>query len=508
MNNPLEMTAAYLEGKLNAEQVAAFEAYLREDSERAKAFVRQAMLDSHLTELMHEQNVQDISTDLSSDSKLGLLVEPLVEPASSKNDIELPPIHLDTTALTKQKYVAALSYVLRHTFTPKRIATLATAAVLLLGMVLAIVTLTGPDESQSIAEIPDVTTPPVEAAPINPIVATLTAEHDAQWASASLARGSDLRAGDRLMLIQGLAEITTRRGAVAIIEAPATIDFIDSPNALRLHAGKLVGICETESSKGFLVRTPHMDVTDLGTRFGVDASQTEATEVHVYQGEVEVAHPTADHGTPQRIIQGQALRAEADVKEFVSIQPEYTRFASGLGSYRLPGTGFGVDPRQGDKADPNWQLIAVNGEALPEPIAMPLGTPLSFQDADWYDPAVARPLVISDTTKYQGDKPGVYTLQTRIDIPQSVDLGNQASLRLLYHADDSMQGIIINGQVVAAVQSTETKDRGRQTRLIAVADTALRHGENTVELHLYNQPATPLSLHLEWQIVQPPPTTN
>ena len=141
------------------------------------------------------------------------------------------------------------------------------------------------------------------------VVATLTAEHDAVW---DRRPGEDLFAGQRFTLTQGLAEITTNRSAIAVIEAPATIELIND-NAIRLHAGKLVGICETESSKGFLVRTPHMDITDMGTRFGVDATQTDATSVHVLQGEVEVVGVSASGETakePKRLTAGHAMASD------------------------------------------------------------------------------------------------------------------------------------------------------------------------------------------------------
>ena len=149
-------------------------------------------------------------------------------------------------------------------------------------------------------------------------VMTLTQAFDAAWQDAlgqsrTLAVGQELHSGQTLVLTEGVAQLTTPRGAIAILEAPATIELIDSPNAIRLNAGKLVGVCETETSKGFLVRTPHMDITDLGTRFGVDASQADATSVHVLDGEIEVVNisPSGEPAAePQRLDAGQALRAD------------------------------------------------------------------------------------------------------------------------------------------------------------------------------------------------------
>uniref|UniRef100_UPI0035698FE8 LamG-like jellyroll fold domain-containing protein n=1 Tax=Roseovarius sp. TaxID=1486281 RepID=UPI0035698FE8 len=150
-------------------------------------------------------------------------------------------------------------------------------------------------------------------------VATLTAAHDAQWAAFKPRAGDTLYAGQRFTLTEGFAEITTAGGAVAILEAPATIELTDNDNALRLHAGNLVGICETESSKGFLVRTPHMDITDLGTRFAIavepDAEHGEAqsaSEVIVMDGKVRV-QPSPEAGVafePVQLSASESVRCE------------------------------------------------------------------------------------------------------------------------------------------------------------------------------------------------------
>ncbi|MEM9346949.1 MAG: LamG-like jellyroll fold domain-containing protein [Planctomycetota bacterium] len=145
-------------------------------------------------------------------------------------------------------------------------------------------------------------------------VATLTAEHDAMWqlkSGESLSRGDALAAGQRLTLTQGYAEITTRRGAVAILEAPASVELLGN-NSLRLEAGKLVGICETPSSKGFVVRTPQMDMVDLGTEFGVTVRR-DRVETVVFDGEVEV-YPIKPQGTsanavPVRLSRGKYAAA-------------------------------------------------------------------------------------------------------------------------------------------------------------------------------------------------------
>lgn len=166
------------------------------------------------------------------------------------------------------------------------------AAVLALGITLTTVFTEGGGSSQA----PSAATVQTPIEPTRPnAVATLTGQHDARWAHDAPQLGQALSPGQRLVLTQGFAEVTTARGAVVILEAPCTAELFDHPNALRLHSGKLVGICETESSKGFAVRTPQLDLVDYGTRFGVAVTEVGGSVAHVFEGSVGVK-PNASAG--------------------------------------------------------------------------------------------------------------------------------------------------------------------------------------------------------------------
>jgi hypothetical protein len=254
----------YIDDALTDAQFETLCDWLRQDADHREAFARRLATHSAIAEWCTERSGNSLAGHLDT----------------AEQEAELPTIHLDAQALTKQKYVAAMTYVLRHTFTPKRVVTLATAAALLLGVVLAVVLLTGPEDGDDIADLPG---PAVSNAPS--IVATLSAEHDAVW---DRRPGDDLYAGQRFTLTAGFAEITTVSGAVAILEAPATFELLDNENALRLHTGKLVGIVESEMAKGFMVRTAQLDVTDLGTRFGVANQYEIGTLAEVFDGTIQV----------------------------------------------------------------------------------------------------------------------------------------------------------------------------------------------------------------------------
>ncbi|MBX2853117.1 MAG: FecR family protein [Phycisphaeraceae bacterium] len=303
MKDAAQLIHGYLEGDLGPDHASELGAWVEQSDTNAEQFVRSCV--QHY--LLREQAVGvDLAGSafsaedaLPSDTEGRTSPDLLADLASIEGQAQFPSFHTDAPhPLTRKVYASALSYVIRHTFTPKRVVALATAAALLFGAVLAIVLLSGPDEIEPIAEAPGEPAPVAGVPGAQRIVATLSAEHEAVW---DRRPGEDLYAGQRFTLTQGFAEITTIGRAVVVLEAPATIELIDSPNALRLHTGKLVGICETESSKGLLVRTPLMDVVDVGTRFAVEA-EIDQTFVGVIDGEasavaVDPREGTIDPGT-------------------------------------------------------------------------------------------------------------------------------------------------------------------------------------------------------------------
>lgn len=164
-------------------------------------------------------------------------------------------------------------------------------------------------------------------------VATLTAEHDARWVQGAFATGERLYAGQRLSLTRGFAKITTNAGAVAIIEAPSTIELINNENAIRLQTGKLVGICETSSSLGFTVYTPGGRIIDTGTRFGVIYNG--ATSVRVMDGEVLVKASRADAGARLMPLSvGETARITADRSAVIVGPIEDSRFVTQWGAVK------------------------------------------------------------------------------------------------------------------------------------------------------------------------------
>lgn len=266
-------------------------------------------------------------------------------------------------------------------------------------------------------------------------VATLTAEYDAVWERRP---GEDLLIGQRFTLIDGFAEITTARGAVAILEAPATIELLDNDNALRLHTGKLVGICETPSSKGFLVRTKHMDITDLGTRFGVDATRVDAIEAHVIEGEIEVSTVVTFAGEPkrQRLVAGQALTATG-VGTLSSAIIDPSRFVLAPGTERLrprfAGAGaLWLGPLSGSFKDDQRKADALQVFIERQGLFLQTDVPVDFKQGDWQALSREKYLIPAGTR--------VDTYLLHFDLPD----GHEAPEEYVVDFDRPILGVIVS----------------------------------------------------------------
>ena len=132
-------------------------------------------------------------------------------------------------------------------------------------------------------------------------VAVLTRSVEARWA----ARTGPLRVGSALEpgwlhLESGMAQVVFYSGARLVMEGPAELKLISANEAV-CPVGRLLAEV-SPPARGFRVRTDQMNVVDLGTAFGIDASAAR-TEVHVFKGKVEFRQGTA---AKQGLKEGQA----------------------------------------------------------------------------------------------------------------------------------------------------------------------------------------------------------
>jgi ferric-dicitrate binding protein FerR (iron transport regulator) len=112
---------------------------------------------------------------------------------------------------------------------------------------------------------------------------------------------------NHVALVRGSVQIRLSSGVLLDVSAPIEMNLIDAMH-VQVLSGRVTADVG-ENGKGFVIETPQTRVVDLGTRFGVDASDAAHTDVVVFQGQVELYQT----GTKERMAllgTGEALRVE------------------------------------------------------------------------------------------------------------------------------------------------------------------------------------------------------
>ena len=140
-------------------------------------------------------------------------------------------------------------------------------------------------------------------------VGTLVGAQDCVWDGKAPVVGSRLT-NAALTLKQGQATILFDSGARMVIGGGTLLRPNDA-NSAELLRGRATVHCP-ESAFGFNLTTPNSSLVDLGTEFGVDVSTAGTTELHVFEGEVELgSRPSANarnEAATQLVEAGQARR--------------------------------------------------------------------------------------------------------------------------------------------------------------------------------------------------------
>lgn len=87
-------------------------------------------------------------------------------------------------------------------------------------------------------------------------------------------------------LLEGSVQLELAEGAAMIVTAPASFD-LESANRARLHFGR-VSAQVPARARGFSIDVPSIRIMDLGTSFGVQVDENRVTEVHLFEGVVEL----------------------------------------------------------------------------------------------------------------------------------------------------------------------------------------------------------------------------
>ncbi|HET6407183.1 MAG TPA: FecR domain-containing protein [Chthoniobacteraceae bacterium] len=135
-------------------------------------------------------------------------------------------------------------------------------------------------------------------------VATLVQAENCKWAGSDLPTAVNSKLGSgTLALVEGIATLQFKNGAKVTIEAPTKLQILNAMHC-RLLEGSLTAEVP-EPAHGFTVDTQDLKVVDLGTRFGLTTSSIGNSQVHVFEGEVEV--DAVAGGERRRLTEGKGL---------------------------------------------------------------------------------------------------------------------------------------------------------------------------------------------------------
>jgi len=127
--------------------------------------------------------------------------------------------------------------------------------------------------------------PVVSSIPAESKLGRITATRNCRWASPMRGTGYDapLRAGDRLDLEAGLAEITFNSGVTVILEGPASLDLRDASEAVLVN-GQLAAKIPLDAHQPRL-RAGRFEAFEPGAEFGMVAGN-HGGELHVFRGQL------------------------------------------------------------------------------------------------------------------------------------------------------------------------------------------------------------------------------
>jgi len=171
--------------------------------------------------------------------------------------------------------------------------------------------------------------------------AVLFDSEDAVWKEKSDTRsfGAPFRKGKTYQLESGIARLAFANGAGLAIEGPARMTVVNA-DRVEILEGKIAAYVPDEAV-GFVVATPGMNIVDLGTKFGAEIRPDGGSEVHVFEGQVEVEQAGSDG---KRLIEaGEGLRYQSG--EPTSIPARESDFAEPPSLEQLLSIGRGKEAK-------------------------------------------------------------------------------------------------------------------------------------------------------------------
>jgi hypothetical protein len=184
-----------------------------------------------------------------------------------------------------------------------------------------------------------VTSPAKAAEAEDNTVAVLLQAPGAEWQDTGLPTrtGAPLPPG-WLSLKAGYAHLEFYSGATVILEGPAEFQLISRTEAYCAR-GKLRATVPAQA-QGFTIGSPQLDLVDRGTEFGLEVAAGGKTEVHVFQGKVDLYDAGTDREAKprQEVTTGQGVRLEGPGVRVIAPNPAAFRTARELAEQALEET--------------------------------------------------------------------------------------------------------------------------------------------------------------------------
>jgi hypothetical protein len=142
---------------------------------------------------------------------------------------------------------------------------------------------------------------------IDNVIGTVVAS-DVSCANLGFESGKKMAAG-RYQLEAGAISLVLRNGVTLDMEGPLDFD-LKSPALLELRDGTARAHVPNARIE-FVIKVPDMEIKDLGTEFGVSVRENKTSELHVFDGAVEL---TSNHRKPEIIQAGTAVSWNAGIR--------------------------------------------------------------------------------------------------------------------------------------------------------------------------------------------------
>ena len=137
---------------------------------------------------------------------------------------------------------------------------------------------------------------------------------DCQWSRDRVegeTAGPAIRAGDVIRVSDGKIKLAYVNGTVLTLHGPAVFEATTGMTG-RAILGRLTAEV-AEGAEGFSVLTPRATVVDLGTEFGIEVNRLGATDVVVFEGEIDLEYEEDHHGkrSRKRLTTGEAMHFDS-----------------------------------------------------------------------------------------------------------------------------------------------------------------------------------------------------